>query len=302
MSRSETQSPATSAEPLSTFPLQPLHHLDALWIQVAGTLCNLTCAHCFVSAGPANHRQRLMTRDEVRTRVREGLRLGVKELYFTGGEPFLHPEMIQILADSLPHAPCTVLTNGTRFTPAALARLRELSAAARYSLELRVSLDGDGPEDHDSFRGRGSFARVLEALRACEAEGLLPIVTVTQASEEDPLAFCERWLGILRAHGVSRPRLKRIPLFHLGRETARTRPYLPDETLAGLSPEAFDPSRLQCASCRAVSATGIHPCPLLVDEPRARIGDTLDGALTPITLDHGACFTCYVTGMTCGNG
>src|SRR5262245_39222541 len=35
-------------------PLQPLIHLDALWVQVAGTLCNLSCTHCFVSCGPAN--------------------------------------------------------------------------------------------------------------------------------------------------------------------------------------------------------------------------------------------------------
>ncbi|HYM82240.1 MAG TPA: radical SAM protein, partial [Candidatus Limnocylindria bacterium] len=75
----------------SRYPEQPLLHLDALWIQVAGTLCNLECTHCFVSSGPGNDRHSIMSRADVRGRVAEALGLGVKEFYFTGGEPFLHP-------------------------------------------------------------------------------------------------------------------------------------------------------------------------------------------------------------------
>src|SRR5215470_8163261 len=95
------------------FPAQPLLHLDALWIQIAGTLCNLECTHCFVSSGPGNRRHDLMTRADVADRVAEALPPGVREFYFTGGEPFLHPELLEILADTLESGPCTVLTNGT---------------------------------------------------------------------------------------------------------------------------------------------------------------------------------------------
>src|SRR5262252_3520568 len=78
-------------------PLQPLFHLDALWIQVAGTLCNLACTHCFVSSGPGDDHHALMPRDEVRNHVARGLALGAKEFYFTGGEPFVHPAMLEII-------------------------------------------------------------------------------------------------------------------------------------------------------------------------------------------------------------
>jgi len=97
------------------FPSQPLLHLDALWIQVAGSVCNLACTHCFVSCGPDADRHALMSRDEVRARVSEALALGVQEVYFTGGEPFVNPEMEAILEDTLhvAHRPvptqCTVL-------------------------------------------------------------------------------------------------------------------------------------------------------------------------------------------------
>jgi MoaA/NifB/PqqE/SkfB family radical SAM enzyme len=286
----------------SRYPSEPLSHLDALWIQVAGTLCNLKCTHCFVSCGPGDTRHDLMSREEVRMRVAEGVTLGVKEFYFTGGEPFLHPDLLEILEDTLAHGPTTVLTNGTLFTAGKLAALERLSDAARYALEIRVSLDGYRAEDHDRFRGAGSFARAIDGLRGLERHGLLPIVTVTQNTDEDPMAFRERYIAMLREAGLGRPRLKVLPLFLLGRETDRTRGYSEVETLRDLPAEAFDPTRLQCSSCRAVTSRGVFVCPLLVDEPGGRMGERLDQALAPFRLEHGACYTCYVTGMTCANG
>jgi len=288
--------------PRARFPEQPLLHLDALWIQVAGTLCNLTCTHCFVSCGPGENRHAMMTRDEVRARVAEALPLGVKEFYFTGGEPFLHPELLEILADTLAHGPCTVLTNGTLLGERRVDALADVARASRYALEVRVSLDGDHAERHDAFRGAGSFDRAIAGVALLSRRGLLPIVTVTQVAEEDGERFRERYLAMLRAAGVERPRLKVLPMFQLGREVTRTRGYEAPETLADLPADAFDPHRLQCSSCRAVTSQGVFVCPLLVDEPGGRMGERLDETLGPFTLSHGACYTCYVTGMTCANG
>ncbi|HEY3215195.1 MAG TPA: radical SAM protein [Candidatus Eisenbacteria bacterium] len=281
------------------FPVQPLLHLDALWIQVAGTFCNLECTHCFVSAGPGVDRHALMPRGEVRRRVTEALPLGVKEFYFTGGEPFVHPELLEILADTLEHGPCTVLTNGTLFTRRRLERLRQLSDRSRYALEIRVSLDGWRAEDHDRFRGVGSFARALAGLQGCVAHGLLPVVSITQTSAADP---CPPMLEMLHRAGISRPRLKVLPMFQFGREAERTSGYQGVETLADLPSHQFDPTRLQCGGCRAVTSQGVFVCPLLVDEPGGRMGDRLEQTLGGFALRHGACYTCYVTGMTCANG
>lgn len=282
------------------FPSQPLDHLDALWIQVAGTLCNLTCTHCFVSSGPGNTRHALLSRDTVRARVAEALRLGVKEFYFTGGEPFVHPELLEIVADTLEHGPVTILTNGTLFTDRRVEALVRLSERARWSLEIRVSLDGNGAADHDAIRGPGSYERALEGLVRLARRGLLPIVTVTDPAGADPADFRTQWIERLERAGIARPRLKVLPLFRLGREATRTRGYRNEESLAGLG-DAFDPKVLPCGSCRAVTSRGVFPCPLLVDEPGARLGADLDQALVPVTLSHGACFTCWVTGSTCGN-
>ena len=296
-----TPDPAPAPAPTPAYPLQPLLHLDELWIQVAGTLCNLSCTHCFVSSGPGIDRHRLMSRAEVHSRVLEALPLGVKEFYFTGGEPFVHPELLEILEDTLAHGPCTVLTNGTLLTEARIRSLRRLSEGTRYSLEIRVSLDGASPAEHDRLRGPGAFARALDGLLRLERAGLLPIVTITRPVEHDPLAFHERALLMLRAAGLSRPRLKVIPMFLIGRERQRTRGYRGEESLRDLPAESFDPGRLQCSRCRAVTSQGVFVCPLLVDEPGGRMGDRLGDAVRPFELRHGACFTCWTTGMSCGN-
>jgi len=284
------------------FPAQPFHHLDALWIQVAGTVCNLACTHCFVRCGPGETRHDFMSRAEVAAVVTEAAGMGVKEIYFTGGEPFLHDDLETILADTLLVAPCTVLTNGTLLLARRVAALASLARTSRYSLEIRVSLDGADAAAHDAFRGEGAFRRALDGVRSLAAAGLLPIVTATQARDEEPLAFRERWLAMLRAEGIAQPRLKVLPMFLLGREATRTRAYRGAESLSQLPPEAFDAHRLQCGACRAVTSRGVFVCPLLVDEPGGRMGESLADSARPFELRHGACHTCWVTGMTCANG
>src|SRR5262245_54776751 len=80
-------------------PLVSIEHLDHLWFQVGGTLCNLTCGHCFISCSPTNRAFGFLSLAEVRRRLVESVPLGVKEYYFTGGEPFLNPEMTDILIE-----------------------------------------------------------------------------------------------------------------------------------------------------------------------------------------------------------
>src|SRR5438094_2770448 len=86
-------------------PVVPLSPLDDLWFQVAGTLCNLTCHHCFISCSPKNHTFGFLSLDQVRRRLEESVALGVKEYYFTGGEPFLNPQMVPILVETLRYGP-----------------------------------------------------------------------------------------------------------------------------------------------------------------------------------------------------
>ena len=97
-----------------TFPTSPLLELSTLWIQVTGTWCNLTCTHCLNSSGPHNPWLKSLETEMVMRYIKEGAELGIKEIYYTGGEPFLHRDMLLLTAHALEVAPTTILTNGCR--------------------------------------------------------------------------------------------------------------------------------------------------------------------------------------------
>ncbi len=282
------------------YPFVPSISLDTLWFQVAGTLCNLQCRHCFVSCSPTNHSHAMLSAADVRERLSEAAALGVREYYFTGGEPFLNPEIFEILEETLRQGPATVLTNGLLLTPERCRRLRKLSDASEYSLDLRVSIEGDSAESNDAVRGPGTFGKILAGIRNLAQAGLNPVVTVSEAFAEAGNAEGRgRLLEWMRSLGLARPRLKVLSLFRIGAETRRLRGYAPQESLQGrgLSPEETE--RLQCSSCRMVTSRGVYVCPILLDEPRARLGDRLAGTLHPFELAYPACYTCHEYGVTC---
>lgn len=281
-------------------PFVPMLQMDTLWFQVAGTVCNITCTHCFISCSPKNHSHEMMSLADVQARLDEARELGVREYYFTGGEPFMNRDMIPILASTLKQGPATVLTNGMLLRAEVCRKLRELFDASEYSLDLRVSLDGFDAESHDAIRGKGVWDRVMIGLRNLADVGLNPVITVTTAAEG--VASAEgrtRFLELIRAFGFDRPRLKVLSLFRIGAEEQRTRAYEEWERLTGLILTEEDALTLQCSSCRMATSKGVYVCPILIEEPAARMGDTLEETLRPFPLKYGACHTCWVDGVTC---
>ena len=284
-------------------PLVPLQALDELWFQVSGTVCNLRCHHCFISCSPENHSFWFMTREQVARALDASESLGVKEYYFTGGEPFMNREMEGILEDTLRRGPATVLTNATLIPERrarALARLRD---GSRYSLELRVSLDGIDPEMNDAIRGEGAFHRCMEGVENLVTHGFLPIITCMRSwPEEKTDAMLASFRTLLAEVGYHRARIKILPPLLLGEEARRSRGYEETERVTHEMLHGFDMGELLCSRARLVSAQGVHACPILLDAPSARLGDSLEEAVgRPAALAEQACFTCYMSGSICSN-
>lgn len=284
------------------FPEVPLAHLDELWFQVAGTLCNLTCRHCFISCSPHNRSFGFLSLEEVRRSLDESVSLGVKEYYFTGGEPFLHPHMVDILELTLRYGPASVLTNGTVLKDAWLERLRAAEDASPYSLEFRVSLDGFTPAENDPLRGAGTFERILGGIGKLLAHGFVPIVTVTRTrADDDDGALFAGFVDMLKQHGYARPRIKILPTLRIGAEAQRLRGYSESERVTPDMMTGYDPGQLLCHHARIVSDRGVHVCPILIESPDARLGATLAEAQRAFALRHQACYTCYQYGAICAN-
>ncbi len=139
----------------------------ALWFNT-GTLCNLACKGCYIESSPRNDRLSYLERSEVRRFLDEarGEHQGIEDVGFTGGEPFMNPDIMGMLEDALAaNYRVLVLTNA--MVPMRRHRLALCALNARYPgrLTLRVSLDHFTPEGHERIRGRRSWKPAVDGLK-----------------------------------------------------------------------------------------------------------------------------------------
>ena len=153
--------------------------------------CNLHCDYCCVRSSPTAPRRELGSH-AVQRIAREAAELGVKEIFVTGGEPFLLEDIGDILLACAAAAPTTVLTNGMLFTG---RRAESLQALPRDRIVLQISLDSATPELHDLHRGPGTWARTTRrhTARSCAGFRVRLAATVsTDAEAEEFRQFLDR--------------------------------------------------------------------------------------------------------------
>ncbi len=283
-------------------PRVELRALDELWFQVSGTLCNLECTHCFISCSPHNDSFGYLSLDEVARLLLESQSYGVKEFYFTGGEPFLNRDLVPMLERTLEYGPATVLTNGTVLKREWLSRLQKAERESVYSLEIRVSIDGPTPELNDPIRGPRTFERAMQGVELLSEFGFLPIITMTRTWEEsEDQTVLAQFRQVLKDHGCTRPRLKILPRLKIGAEAKRSEGYHQLERVTEDMMQGFDETQLICNHSRVATNRGVYVCPILLDTPDAKLGETLEQANRDFPLAHGACLTCYQYGAICTN-
>ncbi len=277
--------------------------LRTLWINT-GTLCNITCRNCYIDSSPENDRLAYISRSEVASYLDEVARdvWPVSEIGFTGGEPFMNPDIIEMLGDVLARGHrALVLTNAMQ--PMLRSRIREglLGLRETYGdcLVMRVSLDHYSRELHDTERGEGSFAKTLEGIDWLAREGFALALagrTCWGESEEDARAgyamlVAERgWPVDAHDHG-------QLVLFPEMDERAE----VPEITEACWGILHKDPRDVMCASSRMVvkrkgaAHPVVLPCTLLPYDPAFEMGATLadaaraDGGM----FEHGAVKLCH---------
>ncbi|MDR4507931.1 MAG: methyltransferase domain-containing protein [Candidatus Brocadiaceae bacterium] len=280
-----------------------LKQLETLWFQVTGTHCNLQCTHCFISCGPKSNDLDVLDLEVVRRYLNEALTLGVKEFYFTGGEPFLHPEIAGILQEALKHGQTTVLSNGTLITKGLSQTLAKVSCISKHKLEFRVSLESFIEEENDQIRGMGSFKSAIRGIQFLVHAGFNPIITVADWSKYGKFTkeMAEGSLSLERSLNIPQLRLKKLPLVLLGRCAEFVRPYDGGEWITEKCFDNYQMDNLQCTTSRIVTSKGVFVCPILIADPKAWMGWTLQESLKPYTMGSPACYTCRTTGLTCKN-
>ena len=295
----------------------PLSGLETLWFNT-GSLCNITCGHCYIESSPRNDRLAYLEPADVLPFLDEiaADRLPVREIGFTGGEPFLNPRMPELAALCLSRGfDVLILTNAMRpmQRPAVRAALTALRGQHADRLRLRVSLDHHSAALHDRERGDGSFAEAMAGLGWLVGEGFPVAVAGRTRWGGDETALRDGYARLFAEHGLALDAADphRLVLFPEMDETVE----VPEITTACWGILKLRPDSLMCASSRMVvkrkgaECAVVLPCTLLPYDRRFEMGTTLaeaagaDGGAFDrgaVKLNHRHCAKfCVLGGGSC---
>ena len=255
--------------------------LRTLWINT-GSLCNITCRNCYIESSPDNDRLVYPTADEIAPFIAEAAAAGATEIGFTGGEPFMNPDLPRMLEQVLSRGlTALVLTNA--MAPMQRQRCKDhltaLATAHGGRLQLRVSVDHHTAALHDVERGAGTFDKTAAGIDWLVGAGIsVAIAGRTCWGENESQAragyarlFAERDWPIDAADPV---RLVLFPEMEPARE-------VPEISTACWNILGKHPDQMMCASARMVvkrrgaAAPVVLPCTLLPYEPAFEMGATL---------------------------
>ena len=280
--------------------------LETLWFNT-GTLCNLTCANCYIESSPANDRLAYITLEEVRTYLDEIAReeFPVREIGLTGGEPFMNPRIIPIMEEALQRGfDVLVLTNAMRPMMKLAAPFRDLGRRFGRRITVRVSLDHYTAKRHEEERGEHTWAPTMLGIKWLAGNGFkLAIAGRTRWAESEE--SLRRHFGTLfQAEGipVDTGDPAALVLFPEMDETVE----VPEITSACWGILNVNPGAMMCATSRMVvrrkGAAGpvVLPCTLLPYDARFEMGATLAGARGAVPLNHRHCAKfCVLGGGSC---
>lgn len=169
--------------------------------------CNLACDYCCVVSGPRADPRRLPA-ERIRSLVDEAATSGLIEVFLTGGEPTLRPDLPELIEYVTERLPLTLLTNAMLLRGPRWERLRPLITADR-PVAFQVSLDSATPERHDAHRGRGAHAAALAGIRTLIDAGarvrLAASLPEAAISEIPDLHHLADTLGIHPSDRIFRP-------------------------------------------------------------------------------------------------
>jgi hypothetical protein len=286
-----------------------LRALDTLWFNT-GTLCNLACGHCYIESSPTNDRLVYLSAAEVGAYLDDIERhgLGTSLIGFTGGEPFMNPDLPAMLDDVLSRGlRALVLTNAMKpmhkMKPALLA-LRDRYGAR---LTIRVSLDHYGRVVHEEERGLRSWQPTIDGLLWLAECGFDIAVATRCLSGESEAELRAGFAGLFRQLG--------LPLDAADPHDLTAFPEMdpaadvPEITEACWGILGKSPESVMCSSSRMVvkfkgtDRPTVIACTLLPYDERFDLGPTLASAVGSVALNHPHCANfCVLGGGACSGG
>ncbi len=286
----------------------PLQGVRTLWFNT-GTLCNIECVNCYIKSSPKNDDLVYISAAEFDGYMDQlaASDWPVEEIGFTGGEPFMNPDIIKMAEKALTQGySVLILTNAMR--PMMRAKMRagllDLNRKFGAQLTLRVSLDHHRALENDKIRGPGSFDIALKGMGWLRDNGFSVHVASRTVWGESEAVSRENFARLFARHGfqVDASNPAHLVLFPEMDETAD----VPEITTGCWEILNKHPSDVMCATSRMVvkrkgaAAPTVLACTLLAYEPEFELGPDLADAEGDIFLNHRHCAKfCVLGGASC---
>lgn len=303
--------PAKFRDPLITAKGEPrasvaMTGLETLWFNT-GTLCNLMCKSCYIESSPRNDALVYLSLAEVTAYLDEIAASGLptREIAFTGGEPFMNPDMIAILELCLSRGFATlVLSNAMRPLRRHEDALLALNAHYGRQLTIRVSLDHYTQGVHEAERGGNSWDKAIDGLQWLATNGFAIAVAGRHLAHESDARARAGFAALFAQHGlpvdVGNPlSFVMFPEMDASADIAEISTGCWD--ILGKSPDA-----MMCATSRMVvkhrgaERPTVAACTLLPYDPGFDMGATLAEASRSVSLNHPHCARfCVLGGASC---
>ncbi|WP_170571968.1 radical SAM protein [Ruegeria atlantica] len=285
-----------------------LSNPDTLWFNT-GTLCNIECVNCYIESSPTNDALVYISADEVRDYLDqiEARNWPIREIGFTGGEPFMNPEMIDMTRAALERGyEVLILTNA--MLPMMRRKMREGLLELRHDygnkLTLRISVDHYRPELHDEERGKGSFARTLTGMEWLRDNGFNMAIAGRTVWGENDAESRAGYAAFFADNNfdIDAQNPGQTVLFPEMDENVE----VPEITTACWGILNKSPDAVMCASSRMVvkrrgaDRPAVLACTLLPYAPEFEMGHTLAEAEADVHLNHPHCAKfCVLGGASC---
>lgn len=286
----------------------PLMKATTLWFNT-GTLCNIECKRCYIESSPTNDQLVYISTQDVADYLDQikDRNWPIEEIAFTGGEPFMNPQMIEMARLSLSQGyKVLILTNAMK--PMMRARVQEglldLQEKFGTQLTLRISLDHFKTEHHDEERGAGSYDSTLVGMRWLRDHGFQMAVAGRTIWGDSDEASRKGYGALFAAENFEIDAMNpgTTVLFPEMDETSE----VPEITTACWGILNKSPRDVMCASSRMVvkrkgaSKPAVLACTLLPYDPEFELGTTLAEAEAPVKLNHPHCAKfCVLGGASC---
>jgi len=286
-----------------------LKALETLWFNT-GTLCNLTCHHCYIESSPKNDRLVYLTAAEVTEYLDEIATAGFNTslIGFTGGEPFMNPALPAMLEDVLSRGlRALVLTNAMKPMMKCRAALLKLNEDFGARLTIRVSIDHYGRAVHEQERGKRSWQPTIDGLVWLARNGFSVHVASRRLSGEPEEAIRRGFAALFAEIGVDIDADDPVALMVFPEMDAAAE--VPEITESCWSILGKSPESVMCATSRMVvkrkgaARPALLACTLLPYDSRFELGHTLTDASCAVPLNHPHCAKfCVLGGGACSRG